>query len=112
MKIYAIKDRLIEYFQQPFVGPTDKQVQAAISVAINNPEAMNALSQAPHHFELWQLGEIDEETGRITPRQELVCDCSVLVRGGVRGADTGEPGAGKGGEAASRSTGAPERRTG
>lgn len=108
MKIYAIKDRLIEYFQQPFIGPTDKQVMAAIATAINNPEQMNGITQAPHHFELWSLGEVDEETGRITPRHELLADCSSLVRRSVRGDETDKPGAVTGIVAAGRSTEPPE----
>ena len=88
MKIYSVKDRLIEYFQQPFIGQGDKQVLAALAFAINKDEDTNAICQAPHHFELWSLGEIDEETGVITPRQELVADCASLIRRSVRDPET------------------------
>lgn len=110
MKIYAIRDRLLDYFQQPFVGPTDKQVLAGLGQAINSPENMNAISQAPHHYELWELGSVDEETGAITPHRAVVADCASLVRGGVRGAGTDRPGAVTGGEAPGGHEKPPERR--
>lgn len=97
MKIYAIKDRLLEYFQQPFVGQSDKQVMAALSTAINNQEQVSAISQAPHHFELYELGEVDEDTGHIKAHLSLLADCASLVRRGVRRAAEAEPGTGANG---------------
>lgn len=90
MKIYAIRDRLIDYFQQPFVGPNDNAVKASLSNHISNPEATDAIAQAPHHFEIWELGEVHED-GHIEPSQKLVCDCSSLIRPSVRTGRAGEP---------------------
>lgn len=83
MKIFAVRDRLLDYYMQPFVGPSHKEVQAALARTVNNFEDTNGISQAPHHFELWELGEITEE-GHITPTRILICDCASLVRAGVR----------------------------
>lgn len=83
MKIFAVRDRLLDYYMQPFVGPNHKEVQAALARTVNNLEDTNGISQAPHHFELWELGEITEE-GHITPTRILVCDCASLIRVGVR----------------------------
>jgi len=84
MKIYAVRDRLIDYYMQPFVGPNEKEVMHALSRTINNSEDTNGIAQAPHHFELWELGIIDDEEGQITPTRRLVCDCASLIRGNIR----------------------------
>lgn len=91
MKIYAVRDRLIDYFLQPFVGPDDKNVLAAIANDVNKLEATSAIAQAPHHFEIWELGEVDQE-GHITPKLNFLADCSSLIRRGIRTGDDEGPG--------------------
>lgn len=88
MNIYAIRDRLIDYYMNPFAGPGDKEVLAAISLQING-ETNSAISQAPHHFEIWRLGKVEED-GHLTAQKELLADCSTLFRGNLR--ETGKPG--------------------
>lgn len=83
MNIYAVRDRLIDYYMQPFVGPNEKEVMAALARTVNSQEDTNGITQAPHHFELWELGNVDEE-GHINPTRRLVCDCASLIRTGVR----------------------------
>ena len=89
MKLYAIRDRLLAYFQRPLVGDSDYQVKASLAAVINDEVNTNAISKAPHHFELWTLAEIDEETGNVRPNPEFLCDCSSLIRDGVRPSTTG-----------------------
>lgn len=83
LKLYAIRDRLIGYFMQPFPGPSDHQVKAAVAANVNEGGS-HAIHQAPHQFELWRLAGIDEETGKVTADPEYLCDLSSLVRGSVR----------------------------
>lgn len=83
MKIYAIRDRLIDYFMQPFVGPDDKNVCAAVARTINQGEVTSDIAQAPHHFEVWSLAQVTED-GHIVEDRYLVQDCAALVRGGIR----------------------------
>lgn len=83
MNIYAIKDRLIDYYLMPFAAPDDKSVMAAIAATINSETTNDAISYAPHHFEIWKLGKV-EETGHITSHPELIADCSSLVRRDIR----------------------------
>jgi len=78
VKLYAVKDRMIDYFMVPFPAPDDNQALAGVAEAVNG-ERQSAISQAPHHFEVYLLGEIDEH-GTIFPKKELICDCSSLVR--------------------------------
>lgn len=83
MKIYAIKDRLIDYFMQPFVGPDDKTVLASVARLVNQGEVTSDIAQAPHQFEVWALGIVDED-GTLTAEREYLADCSSLIRGGIR----------------------------
>ncbi|QXP08024.1 MAG: nonstructural protein [Arizlama microvirus] len=86
MKIYAIRDRLLDYYMQPFAGPEDKAVLASIARMINTQGEQSDIAQAPHHFEVWELGEIDDE-GHINPTRKLIADCSSLVRPNIRERD-------------------------
>lgn len=84
MKLYAIRDRLLDYFLQPFIGPSDNQVKSAVADNINNEESNHAISQAPNQFELWRLAEIDEKTGQVGGEREYICDCTSLIRPNIR----------------------------
>lgn len=88
MKIYAVRDRLINYYMNPFAAPDDQNVMAAVSSQISNPEDKSALAQAPHHFEIWSLGELKED-GHIEAKKEWIADCASLIRTGVRKTEPG-----------------------
>lgn len=83
MHIYAIRDRLIDYYLRPFAANDDKEVMASIATGINQGDQNSALAQTPHHFEIWRLGSVTE-TGDIRPGKELIADCASLVRGSIR----------------------------
>lgn len=83
MKIYAIKDRLIDYFMQPFVGPDDKSVLASVARLVNQGEVTSDIAQAPHQFEVWALGIVQED-GALTPERQYLADCASLIRGNLR----------------------------
>lgn len=99
MRIYAIRDRLIDYFMTPFAAPNDKEVLGSVAYQINVQEDGNAIAQAPHHYEIWVLAEVQDD-GHITPHRELICDCASLVRRDIRGGTAGRPGAPEAGEPA------------
>lgn len=84
MNLYAIRDRLLEYFMTPFVADGDKQVMHGLAALINTGAKDHAIAQAPHHFELWRLAEIDEDTGTCKGPPTFLADASSLVREGVR----------------------------
>jgi len=83
MKIYALRDRLLDYYMTPFAAPNHNEVLSSIAATINTGETTNAIAQAPHHFEIWHIGTVTE--GHITPTHELVADCASLIRGDIRG---------------------------
>lgn len=78
MKLYAVKDRLMDYFMTPFAAHEDKQVMAQLAETINNG-GNNGIQQAPHHFELWGLGEVSED-GHLTAERRFIADCGALIR--------------------------------
>lgn len=92
MKLYAVRDRLIDYYMQPFIGPADKQVLASLATVINEEGNTSAIAQKPEHFELWRLAEIDETTGQVQGDREFIADCGSLVRSGVWNDGSGKPG--------------------
>lgn len=108
MKIYAIRDNLIDYFMQPFAAPDDRAVLAAIATQINTQGNMNDIAQAPHYFEVWKLGEVTDQ-GNIVPGREKIANCSSLIRTGLRGDNAPEPREGPAGRPVIRSTEPPER---
>lgn len=89
MKIYAIRDRLIDYYMTPFCADSDGQVLTSLANKINDARSLDAITQTPHHFELWSLGEVTENDGIIIPKREFLADCSSLVRSSVR--EAGRP---------------------
>lgn len=92
MKLYALRDRMLAYFLRPFVADSHFQVLASLSETINSDKE-TTIQAAPHHFELWCLAEIDEETGRVTGTPEFLQDCAGLVRERIRprGESAGQP---------------------
>lgn len=83
MKIYAIRDRLIDYWMQPFAAPEHKAVQQALARQVNDGPETSDIAQAPHQFELHQLGFVTED-GHLSPEREFICDLSSLIRPGLR----------------------------
>lgn len=79
IKIYAIRDRLIDYFMQPFVGPDDKTVLASVARLVNQGDITSDIAQAPHQFEVWKLGDVAED-GTLVPEKQYLQDCSSLIR--------------------------------
>lgn len=92
MRLYALRDRLIDYFMRPFTAETDAQVLASVASTVNNQEGTDAIHTNPHQFEIWRLAEIDEKTGHIKPAHEYLADAASLVRGGIRDRGPGRPG--------------------
>lgn len=89
MNIYALHDRLLDHWRTPFAAPTDKDVLASLSTTITR-EPDSDVAYAPHHFEIWKLGEVHEQTGRLEAKHEFIADCSTLVRARRQPSEPGE----------------------
>lgn len=84
MNLYALRDRMIDYYIQPFAAPGDNEVIAAIAQRVNTQGDPDAISQAPHHFQIWKLAEFNQETGHLTGEPKLIAECAGLIRSRVR----------------------------
>jgi len=79
MKIYAIKDRLLDYYMTPFAAPSDKEVLGSIARTVNQGGSEEPIVTNPHHFEIWRLAEVTDD-GHIVEARELLADASALIR--------------------------------
>lgn len=79
---------MIDYYLNPFAAPDDLQVIGAIANQVNAGEN-TGICQAPHHFEIWRLGEVTAD-GRILEAKELLATCDALVRAKPGKTDPGE----------------------
>jgi len=95
---------MLNYFQRPVMADQAPDVVAAVATAINNGEN-NDFCKKPEDFEVWQIGEFDQESGLLVPKLTIITNCASLVRTGVR-EDTASARA-KALAAAGRSQGAP-----
>lgn len=69
MKIFALYDTGIESHAQPFFQPN---AHAALRVVKANMTQDSMLAQHPEDFELYELGDFNEQTGELTSKRERV----------------------------------------
>lgn len=79
MKIYCILDRMLDYWLTPITAQDDRQMKHSVANVVNNQESLHAITQAPHHYEIWQIGEFTED-GHLQPEKRFVCIASDLIR--------------------------------
>lgn len=74
---------MLDYFQVPVVVHRGEDFFAAVARGINGTEdTRNELAQAPDHYEIWLIGEVDDQ-GHINAKRELVFNCASFIRHGV-----------------------------
>lgn len=64
--LVAIKDRAIEAFQQVFTVRAEGEAIRGFMDAINNANSGN-MAKHPEDFDLFVVGNFDDDTGTITP---------------------------------------------
>lgn len=67
--ICAVKDRAINAFGQPFFEHTRGSAIRAFRDAVNQADANNQFNKHPEDFDLYQIGEYDENTGVVNGTQ-------------------------------------------
>ena len=72
MKIYAIKDKGAG-FTQIFTANNHYMAQRLLTDTVNAPQP-SLLTQYPGDFSLYYLGELDQDTGAITPKTEFLIE--------------------------------------
>lgn len=65
--IFAVRDNKASVYNRPFVEHNVISAVRAFTVGVNSPETQ--LHQFPTDFELTQIGEFDDITGKITPTE-------------------------------------------
>lgn len=65
LHVIALKDNATESFQNVHAVKAPGQATRDFADAVNDPQNKQ-LHQHPEDFELWSLGQLDEETGIIT----------------------------------------------
>jgi len=62
-KVFAIRDRALDCFGQPFFAPSVGAALRSFSDEINRQDPNNALARHPEDYDLFTLGEYDDQTG-------------------------------------------------
>nr|WAE43332.1 MAG: nonstructural protein [Microviridae sp.] len=66
LKLFAIRDNKVGAYCKPFVESNAIQASRALHQAVNDP--LVQLSQFPEDFDLYELAEIDDQTGNVTEK--------------------------------------------
>lgn len=65
-KIFAIRDRAADVFGQPMFMPSTGVAIRGFSDEVNRVADNNNLNKHPEDFDLYSLGEYDDETGEFS----------------------------------------------
>lgn len=63
--VYAIQDAKAEAFMNPFFKPTRAMAQRDFELACQDPNSL--MSKTPQDFQLFELGQFDDDTGELKP---------------------------------------------
>lgn len=79
MQLFCIRD-VKATFQTPFVGINKNVVQRNIMNILKKNDQNDALTINPEDYQLFKVGEFDEETGKIVNADsEFICNVSDLA---------------------------------
>lgn len=81
-RIFAVRDTCVGSFLLPMFFLNRAAAVRALGDAVNKPKEDNQFFQHPEHYQLFELGGFDDESGVIglLPAPEFIVDCSSLVR--------------------------------
>lgn len=65
LKIFSVKDKIVEAFLQPFFSPTIGSAIRSLTEVVNDPQS--PFAKNPHDYTLYQIGEFDDWSGQVTP---------------------------------------------
>lgn len=64
-KMFAVRDAKAELFSKPILAVTPGEAERAFAESINRPDTIH--NNHPQDFDLYQLGEYDDNTGKMFP---------------------------------------------
>lgn len=67
--IFVVKDRAIDTYGLPFAQSSTAQALRGFSDEINSDITTSAVAKHPDDYDLYTIGEYDEDTGKIIPMQ-------------------------------------------
>ena len=79
--VFSIRDTCVQAFHLPMVFQNRAGAVRALGDAVNRPGQDNAYFQHPEHYQWYEIGSFDDETGVLEPLvPEFVVDCQSLVK--------------------------------
>ena len=63
--VCAVRDAAADAFMAPFCVPSVGVAKRSFQDAVNRVDTTNAMYAHPEHFELFQIGTFDEQSGRL-----------------------------------------------
>lgn len=90
VNIYSIKDTKLGKFAQPFNAPNDAIAKRMLNSTIK--AGGNNIADYPEDFQLFKLGQYDEETGELTTENKFIANATEFkIREIINGiSNTGE----------------------
>lgn len=77
--LYSIRDERLNFWNPPFPADSDGACKAAVRTAVTRDPSLRVFARDQAAY---QVGEFDDETGRLLPVEpRLVCRCSEFVGG-------------------------------
>lgn len=70
LRVYSVRDIKADAFAPPFFLGRDEVAARSFSDAIHDPK--HPMASHPEDYELYCLGDFDDETGRIEPAQNPI----------------------------------------
>lgn len=80
-KYYAIKDNLAEAYMTPVLFDNDNLAIRWFTGVVNSKEQNEVIYNNPEDFELWKLGEFDNQSGTIYPGVQKLVTAKSLKKG-------------------------------
>ena len=78
---FAVRDTCVNAYHVPMFFSNSAGAVRALGDAVNRPKEDNMYYQHPEHYQLWHIGEFDDESGCFSPCVPVfVVDCQSLVR--------------------------------
>lgn len=69
LKMYAVRDGAAQVFMRPFPSQSDGVAIRDFTTAVNEPNRESQLYMHPEDFDLYVVGEWDNETGMFAPAE-------------------------------------------
>ena len=78
---FAVRDTCVGSFLMPWFFQNTAGAVRALGDAVNKPGDDNAFFNHPEHYQLYEVGSYDDESGTFEPMVPVfVVDCQSLVR--------------------------------